>query len=161
MDSPARREAGTRAPTRTSATALYRSVGVTATALATGAANSLTISGSTATFASALANNIGVGDVIQYGGRLHQQHNDSLAFIHGRTSSQVFTVKSKTGAAPTAVVGDNNWSIAAHARIRGHGDDQDGLGSAPGLRIPTCPSCPAPLPSRCETPADARAAGPG
>jgi hypothetical protein len=43
------------------ATPLFRSVGITATALVSGAANALTIVGSTATFG-ALPNNIGVGD---------------------------------------------------------------------------------------------------
>ena len=45
---------------------LYRSVGTTATALASGNCNALTISGSTATFGSGLLNSIGVGDVIEY-----------------------------------------------------------------------------------------------
>ena len=91
-------------------TALYRSVGITATALASGAANALTISGSTATFASALPNNIGVGDVIQYDSDGNNSI-DALAFIHGRTNSQTYTVANKNGATPTAVVGDNNWGV--------------------------------------------------
>ncbi|MGD9314204.1 MAG: hypothetical protein PVI96_14900 [Desulfobacterales bacterium] len=89
---------------------LYRSVGTTATALASGSGNALTISGSTATFGSALADKIGVGDVIQY----DSDGNDSIdaiAFIHGRTNSQTYTVKDKDGATPTAVIGDNDWAI--------------------------------------------------
>jgi hypothetical protein len=89
---------------------LYRSVGTTETSLASGAANALTISGSTASFGSALANNIGVGDVIHYDSDGNSSI-DALAFVHGRTSAQSYTVKDKNGATPTAVVGDNNWAI--------------------------------------------------
>ena len=99
------------------ATPLYRSVGITATALASGAANALTISGSTATFGVALANNIGVGDAIQYDSDGNGSI-DALAFIHGRTSSQSYTVKNKTGATPTAVAGDNDWALyRAYTRL--------------------------------------------
>ena len=92
-------------------TALYRSVGITATALASGAANALTISGSTATFASGLPNIIGVGDAIQYDSD-NNGSIDALAFIHGRTNSQTYTVKNKSGAAPTpTAVADTDWSI--------------------------------------------------
>ena len=60
---------------------LYRSVGTTATALESGTGNGLTISGSTATFDSGLADNIGVGDVIQYDSDGNSSI-DALAFIH-------------------------------------------------------------------------------
>ena len=97
--------------TRLSVTALYRSVGTTATALASGTSNGLTISGSTATFDSGLPNNIGVGDVIQYDSDTNGTI-DALAFIHGRTSSTVFTVKNKNGGTPTATQAkDNDWAI--------------------------------------------------
>ena len=56
-------------------------------------------SGSTATFASALPNNIGVGDVIQYDSD-NNGSIDALAFIHGRTNSQTYTVTSRNGADP-------------------------------------------------------------
>ena len=99
------------------ATPLYRSVGVTATALATGAANALTISGGAATFGAALANNIGVGDAIQYDSDGNGSI-DAVAFIHGRTTAQSYTVKNKTGTTPAAVVGDNDWSIfRAYTRL--------------------------------------------
>ena len=89
---------------------LYRSVGITATVLANGATNAMTISGSTATFASALANNIGVGDAIQYDSDGNSTI-DSIAFIHGRTSSTQYTVKNAAGNTPTAVSGDNDWGL--------------------------------------------------
>ena len=92
-------------------TALYRSVGITAGALASGAGNALTISGSTASFASPLPNNIGVGDAIQYDSD-NNGSIDALAFIHRRTSSQAFTVKSRTGAAPSATgTPDTDWAV--------------------------------------------------
>jgi hypothetical protein len=90
---------------------IYRSIapGLTA-ALTTGASNAMTISSSTslATFATALADNIGVGDVIIYntGGTA-----TSTAFIHGRSSSTVYTVKTASGTLPTAVAADTSWSI--------------------------------------------------
>ena len=99
------------------AIALYRSVGITATQLASGAGNALTIAGSTATFAVALPNNVGVGDAIPY----DADGNgiiDSIAFIHGRTSSQSYTVKNAQGAAPTPVAGDNDWRLfRAYTRL--------------------------------------------
>jgi len=77
----------------------------------TSTSNGLTISGSTATFDSGLSNNIGMGDVIQY----DSDNNgtiDSLAFVHGRTSSTQYTVKNKDGGTPTATQAkDNDWAI--------------------------------------------------
>ncbi|MFA4873676.1 MAG: hypothetical protein WC659_07170, partial [Patescibacteria group bacterium] len=90
---------------------IYRSIAPgSSAALTTGATNALTISSSTslATFATALADNIGVGDVIIYntGGTA-----TGTAFIHGRSSSTVYTVKTASGTAPTAVSADTSWSI--------------------------------------------------
>ena len=87
-------------------TSLYRSVGNSATALASGSGNALTILGSTATFGSVLSDSIGVGDAIQYDSDGNDTI-DAIAFIHGRTDSQTYTVKDKDGATPTAVTGDN------------------------------------------------------
>ena len=92
------------------ATPPFRSVGPLVAALASGAGNALTISGSTATFAVALPNNVGVGDAIPYDSDGNGSI-DSIAFIHGRTSSQSYTVKNAQGAAPTAVAGDNDWRL--------------------------------------------------
>lgn len=94
-------------------TVIYRSIQINKTsALATGAGNNLTISGSTATFASALPDSIGVGDVIQYDADANGTV-DNLAFIHGRTSSTVYTVKDSLGATTNlnAVTNDQDWSI--------------------------------------------------
>jgi len=64
------------------ATPLYRSVGATITALASGAGNGLVISGSTALFDSSLPDNVGVGDAIQYDSD-NNGSIDAIAFIHG------------------------------------------------------------------------------
>lgn len=99
------------------ATLIYRSVAAEADgdlpALATGGANAMTISGSTASFASALPDNVGVGDAIQYDddGDSDIDANDSIVFIAARTDSQRYTVKTASGAAPTAVAGDTDWSL--------------------------------------------------
>ena len=90
----------------------YRSVGNTSTALASGTSNALTISGSTATFASPLSENaIGVGDAIQYDSD-DDGTIDAIAFIHGRTSQSAYTVKDKDGNPPTATqAADTDWAI--------------------------------------------------
>jgi hypothetical protein len=93
------------------ATKIYRSIAPGASvALSSGASNALSISSSTslATFATALADNIGVGDVIIYN---TSGTATGTAFIHGRSSSTVYTVKTASGTAPTAVIADTSWSI--------------------------------------------------
>ncbi|KPJ58178.1 MAG: hypothetical protein AMJ46_14545, partial [Latescibacteria bacterium DG_63] len=76
--------------------ALYRSVGTNASNLNT-SNRTVTISGSTATFSGSMPDNVGVGDVLTYSAGGNQ-----LAFIHGRTTSTVFTVKNKDGGTPAA-----------------------------------------------------------
>lgn len=91
-------------------THIYRSVqpGVTAALSATG--GTLTISGTTATFSLAQPDSIGVGDAIQYDSDGNSSI-DAVAFIHGRTSSTVYTVANAAGGTPTAVTGDEDWDI--------------------------------------------------
>lgn len=92
-------------------TPIYRSVGPGDTsAIATGVGNNLTISGSTATFTTALPNNIGIGDVIQYDSDSNGSV-DALAFIFGRNSSTVYLVKKADGTIPISVTGDADWSV--------------------------------------------------
>jgi len=87
-------------------TQIFRSVGPNNTsALATGSSNAMTISGTTATFASALPNNIGVGDAIVYAS------SGQIAFISGRASSTQYTVETATGTTPVAASADTTWSI--------------------------------------------------
>jgi len=90
---------------------IYRSIAPSVDwALASGESNALSISSSTslATFASALVDYIGVGDVVIYntGGTA-----TGTAFIHGRTDSTHYTVKTASGTSPTAVTSDTSWSI--------------------------------------------------
>ena len=77
--------------------ALYRSVGTDSADLNTDS-RQVVVSGSTATFAGVMPNNVGVGDAIQYvSGGAYQ-----VAFIHARQSAQVYTVKDWEGNAPLA-----------------------------------------------------------
>jgi hypothetical protein len=100
----------------TSLRSIYRSVGVGATtALATGGSNALTVSGSTATFASAPGTSIGVGDVIQYDSN-SDDVVDSIAFIHERVSETEYTVKSASGGTPNAT-----GQAAGYAYVNGGG----------------------------------------
>ncbi len=80
------------------ATAIFRSVGPGATDDLNTAPQTVEISGTTATFSGAMPNNIGVGDVLQY-----TSGSVTVAFITGRTSDTVFTVKKADGSDPTAV----------------------------------------------------------
>jgi len=77
-------------------THIYRSVGTTATDLNTGT-ETVTITSGTATFDAAMPDNIGVGDALTW---QTSGPTDHLAFIVGRTSDTVFTVKDKDGGVP-------------------------------------------------------------
>jgi hypothetical protein len=90
---------------------IYRSIGPgNTTPLAAGAGN-LTISGITATFTTAVPNNVGVGDAIQYDAD-NNGTIDAIAFICGRTDGSNFTVRSATGTPPTATTAANaTWGI--------------------------------------------------
>ena len=97
-------------------TRIYRSVGPSEDeVLEAGASNHLNISGSTATFDTALGDDVGVGDALEYDddndGDIDA--NDSIAFISGRTSSTVFTIKTAAGGIPTApsAADEIHWNI--------------------------------------------------
>jgi hypothetical protein len=96
---------------------LYRSVGINPANLNT-PNYTVEISGFLATFSGSLPDNIGLGDVIQY----QDASVTYIAFIHGRTSASVFSVRSSTGlqAQPTtassaeiyrAFTSLENWDI--------------------------------------------------
>lgn len=92
---------------RIPATQIYRSVaeGVTS-AIDSNSTGTMTISSDQATFSSALADNVGVGDVIVYSG------NTRIAFIVERISSTVFTVKQVDGESnPFSVTNNSDWEI--------------------------------------------------
>ena len=92
-------------------TQIYRSTQFGKTsALKVGTGINLTISGTTATFASAMPDTVGVGDAIQYDATgLGAITN--ICFISARTSSTVYTVQDATGGTPTACTNDQDWSI--------------------------------------------------
>lgn len=98
-------------------TQIYRSVGPSATdALATDNShnNTVAVSSSVATFSAALPDNIGVGDavIIDTGGTANAiDASDTIVFIHGRTSSTVYTVKTQTGVAPSNITSNDTYSI--------------------------------------------------
>ena len=99
------------------ATQIFRSVGPGATAsLATdnSHAYTVTVSSGTATFSSALSNNIGVGDavIIDTGGTDQAIDSaDTLLFIHSRTSSTSYTLRTHTGATPSDIPINDTWAI--------------------------------------------------
>jgi co-chaperonin GroES (HSP10) len=97
------------------ATAIYRSVGPSATSSLVdgGASHTMTISSSTATFSAPLPDHVGVGDAIQYDddGDDDIDANDSIIFIHGRTSSTTYTVATASGGTPVAVTDEEQWNI--------------------------------------------------
>ncbi|MBT4790325.1 MAG: LamG domain-containing protein, partial [Halobacteriovoraceae bacterium] len=91
---------------------IYRSVGPgNTTSLASGAGNNLTVAGSVATFATGIADNIGIGDAIQYDSD-NNGSIDAVMFISARTDSQNFTVQSADGLPVVAMgVGDQDWDV--------------------------------------------------
>ncbi|MDP7320341.1 MAG: hypothetical protein QF441_07005 [Bacteriovoracaceae bacterium] len=91
---------------------IYRSIGQgTIGALATGTGNDLLINNGVASFGVALADNIGVGDALQYDSDGNGSI-DSLVFISYRNSSTSYVVRTNTGALPSDLVSaDNDWSI--------------------------------------------------
>jgi hypothetical protein len=91
---------------------IFRSVGPSATsAITTGGSNAMTISGNIATFATALADNIGVGDAIQYDSD-NNSSIDSIAFIAKRTDSTHYVLQSPHGTYPNQTsASDNDWSL--------------------------------------------------
>ncbi len=98
------------------ATPVFRSVGFNnTTSLANGwSGTTLSISGSTATFSTGLADTVGVGDVIVYAATLGTASNatNSVAFIHGRTDSTTYTVKDVAGKmASSTAAATTTWAI--------------------------------------------------
>ena len=97
--------------TAEAAAQIYRSTQYGKTsALKVGTGINLTISGTTATFASAMPDTVGVGDAIQYDSDANGTI-DKICFISARTSSTVYTVQNSTGDTPTACTNDQDWSI--------------------------------------------------
>ncbi|MFC1611103.1 hypothetical protein ACFL6C_09095 [Myxococcota bacterium] len=95
------------------ATMIFRSVGWGSTAArATGSGNPMTLDGATATFASALPLDVGVGDAIQYDSAgAPSDPVDSLVFIHGRASPTELTVRRADGTDPVDTTADQDWAL--------------------------------------------------
>jgi hypothetical protein len=99
------------------ATQIYRSVGPSATsALATDSshANTVAVSSGTATFSAALPDNIGVGDavLVDTGGTANAiDSSDTILFIHSRTSSTSYTLRTHTGSVPGDIAINDTYSI--------------------------------------------------
>ncbi|MDB2426219.1 hypothetical protein N9W41_01605, partial [bacterium] len=90
---------------------IYRSVGEgSSTAIETGAGNAMTISGFTASFATALDSKVGVGDAIQYD-TSGDTTPEEIVFIHKRIDNQTYFVKKAEGSKPTAIANKNDWSL--------------------------------------------------
>ena len=99
------------------ATAIYRSVGPSATSALQdddSHADTVAVSSGTATFSSALADNIGVGDVVivDTGGTDQTIDSaDTLLFIAGRTDSTHYTLQTESGATPADISSNDTWQI--------------------------------------------------
>jgi len=91
---------------------IYRSVGPGNTSpLATGTSNTMVIASDWAIFSSALPDNVGVGDAIQYDSD-DDGVVDSIAFISERITSTYYRVQNYLGFTPTqTATGDTDWAI--------------------------------------------------
>jgi hypothetical protein len=117
---------------------IHRSVGPGATtALDSGTSNKVTVLGRVAHFASPLAENVGVGDALQYDSD-DDGAVDAVAFITSRLLSTRYVVASKTGEPPTATAADDeDWEIfRAYTSLAGaeQGSGAENKGIAASLR---------------------------
>ncbi|KKP84865.1 MAG: MSHA biogenesis protein MshQ, partial [Candidatus Moranbacteria bacterium GW2011_GWF2_35_54] len=95
-------------------TKIFRSVGPSATtAITVGTSNAMNITGDRATFATALPDNVGVGDVIQYDDDDDSDidANDSIVFITERITNYEYRIMTASGGVPTPINADLNWSL--------------------------------------------------
>jgi hypothetical protein len=100
------------------ATKIYRSVGNDDSDLKNAA--NVTISDNTATFSAAQPDNVGVGDVVQYGGSGYYE----LAFITSRASSTEYGVQAWDGSVPTATTSADFSIYRAHLTLDDWEDHQ-------------------------------------
>jgi hypothetical protein len=122
---------------KTQPRAIDRSLGVAAKpAPLAESTGTLTIKGTTAIFTQAIADNVGVGDVIQYA--TDDGAPNALAFIHSRLSSTAYGVRTNVGDTPKSVV-TSKWSIfraysslasAVNTAVRSGGLPQGGTENA-------------------------------
>ncbi len=89
----------------------YRSASPGAnSALAQGAGNELVINEFTATFATEIPDEVGVGDALQYDSS-GDGTVDSLAFVHGRISDKELALLSAAGGKVLAVASTEDWAL--------------------------------------------------
>ncbi len=115
---------------------IYRSVGPGNTAaLATGGSNALVVANQLATFGSGLANNIGVGDALQYDANADGTV-DSLAFITGRLDSTHYKITDAVGATPKSTTNATQiWAVyRAYTSLSNADSGTENTGIAVGLR---------------------------
>ena len=101
-------------------TQIYRSVAPGGHSALEDSTSNLTISGSTATFDSSVSDYIGVGDFLFYDANNNDiaESVDNFAFIHGRTDSTHFTVKTQNGGVPNPTTANGSWLIyRAHTSL--------------------------------------------
>jgi len=88
-----------------------RSLGVGDGSALVAGSGALAIVGTTATFATPLPANIGIGDVLEYDSN-GDGSPDALAFVHQRLSAQVYLVRDAAGATPPPTTTSNTaWSM--------------------------------------------------
>lgn len=138
LSNPVNASAGTMTATGTIQTDdlsfIHRSVGPGNTSpLASGSGNDLTISSVVASFASALPNNVGVGDAIQYDSN-NDGSVDAIVFVSARTSSTAFSVRTASGATPSDLsAADQDWSAyRAYTSLSGavNGSENSGINAS-------------------------------
>lgn len=115
---------------------VFRSSGVLATYTATGG-ESLTISGSVATFSSALTGKrIVLGDAITYDSNGSSTNSvNQIAFITAIISESQFKVKTASGGTPVATSGDLDWKIdRAYSDIYNAESGAENVAISAGLR---------------------------
>jgi len=98
------------------ATQIFRSVAPSATAVLesdTSHARNVTLTSGVATFSNALVDNIGVGDAVLIDTNSDNSITsaDTLLFIHSRTSSTVYTLRTYTGATPSDITINDTYQI--------------------------------------------------
>lgn len=93
-------------------TEIYRSIGVANAIWSDGSGTrTFTISGSTLTFSTSSPDTLGKGVCIEYDSTGLNLLIQTPIFIHGRTSSTVYTVKRDNGGTPPAVTNASLWNV--------------------------------------------------
>jgi len=113
-----------------------RSVGVDDGSARVAGTGALAIVGTTATFATPLPDNIGVGDALEYDAN-GDGTLDALAFVHQRLSAQVYLVRDSAGATPAPTASATaKWSVfRAYLSLANAVDMGDGGTHNPNITV--------------------------